>query len=117
MVYIIQCICHRKADELEDLRQQFKQQIREGVLLLPVYCQLREVVKDVSKNDFELVMEKPEYAPKIVHCVDCAHLKGTTPRGRKVPDCGWCEKRDRSVSYNAVPIPCVHFKDKNEEEK
>lgn len=116
MVYIIQCVGNRNAEELEIIRQRFKQQIREGVLLLPIDCQLKEVVKDASTNDFILITNEPEGKPVIVHCCDCAHLKETTPLGKKVPDCGWCEIRNRSVSYNAVPFPCEYFKHKDEEE-
>ena len=127
MVYIIQCLdcgVSLNKEELEAYRQEFAKQIRQGVLLLPVTFKLVEVVKTDSIIDVEIIKDQtkvaekvyfddePEYAPKIAHCIDCAHLKELTPHGRKVPDCGWCEKRDRSVSYNAAPIPCVYFKDK-----
>ena len=125
MVYIIRCERPRKDSELETMRAKFKQQIREGVLLLPVDCQLREVVKDASQIDVEFpaedytrlvkVLEDIPDGEKCGSCRDCAHCKDETPSGATIhTDTGWCEVRKRFVARIAGCY--THFKNKEENE-
>ena len=47
-------------------------------------------------------------------CRKCKHLKEVTPRGKKVEDCGWCTKTERSVSYNALTV-CTYYEEEQDE--
>ena len=135
MVYIIQCLdCGLSFDKekLEAYRQEFANQIRQGILLLPVTFKLVEVVKTDSILDVEIVKDQTKVAEKIYFeddedtedlggiCDNCQHWLEHTPLGRTCGkdlhdnDCGWCEAECRITS----PIAgCKeYFKHKNEEE-
>ena len=44
MVYIISCNIRTSKEELEEMRQQFTQQIHEGIMMLPLGFTLAQVV-------------------------------------------------------------------------
>lgn len=137
MVYIIQCLdvgVSLKKEELEAYRQEFANQIRQGVLLLPVTFKLVEVVKTESIIDVEIIKDQTKVAEKIYTvndeeydkedlggiCINCQHWLERTPLGRNCGqdlhgnDCGWCEARSRITSPTAG---CKdYFENKNEEE-
>ena len=46
-------------------------------------------------------------------CKLCKHLQEKTPSGRTVKDCGWCIKKERSVSYKAKDY-CREFEEAKE---
>lgn len=71
-------------------------------------------------NFLSILSETPKFAPyldddkMVVACIYCKHLKEVTPRGNKIKDCGWCEMRNREVSYSAKCV-CKYFDDTREE--
>ena len=136
MVYIIQCLVASSKtyskEKLEEYRQDFMKQIKEGCLLLPGTFKLAEVVKTDSIIDVEIIKDQTKAAEKIYVtddedtenlggiCDNCQHWLERTPLGRTCGkdlhgnDCGWCDIRSRTTS----PIAgCKeYFKNKNEED-
>ena len=127
MVYIIQCLTNgmsSKKEALEAYRQEFANQIRQGVLLLPVAFKLVEVVKTDSIIDVEIVKDQTKVAEKVYledepipkdygFCVNCKHCHEETPLGRRISTCIWCDAMERSVAYGGG---CSEYFELNEEE-
>lgn len=70
-----------------------------------------------------IISETAKYTPYleedkdlIVQCALCKHLKEKTPLGKTVAHCGWCDKRDRSISYTAKCV-CNYYEEIEEAEK
>lgn len=62
-----------------------------------------------------IISEMEKYTPYLyndmsVKCNLCKHLKEETPRGKKAPNCGWCDKRDRNVAYTAKCV-CKYYEE------
>lgn len=62
MVYIFESMIHMSQEEkLEQVRQQLIDQIRDGVVLLPVNMRLKEVVKTPTDTDLVVNVETKDY--------------------------------------------------------